>query len=104
MTDRADQLERQIETHRANVEATLDKLKGRLSVAQVVDDIGQVLGLQGLQGARAVAGRQLRENPLALGLIGIGLAWHVIGRGGSEQGQPDIAGCSGCRPNPRAIA
>ena len=39
MNDTADQLERQIETQRANVEDTLDKLKGRLSVEQVVDDL-----------------------------------------------------------------
>lgn len=99
MTDTADHLERLIETQRANVEDTLEKLKDRLSVDQVVDDIGQAVGLRDLQGTLAVAGRQVRENPLALGLIGIGLAWLLIGRGGSEQRQPDAPGRHGDRPH-----
>lgn len=99
MNDTADQLERQIETHRANVEDTLDKLKGRLSVEQVVDDFGQFVGLEDARATLAVAGRQVRENPLALGLIGIGLAWLLLGRGASEQGQPDTPGGHRDRPD-----
>ena len=80
MSDTADHLEREIENHRANVEETLDKLKGRLSVDQVVDDIGQFIGLDDVRGTLASAGRQVRENPLALGLIGVGMVWLMMGR------------------------
>ena len=89
MSDTTDHLEDQIEAHRANVEDTLDKLRSRLSVDQVVDDIGQIVGVQDLRGTLALTTRQMRENPLALGLIGIGLAWLLIGRGPSEQGPLD---------------
>lgn len=91
MSDKTDHLEDQIEAHRANVEETLDKLRSRLSVDQVVDDIGQIVGVQDLRGTLALTGRQMRENPLALGLIGIGLAWLLIGRGPSEQEPSDDA-------------
>jgi len=99
MNDTADHLERQIESHRANVETTLDELKDRLSVEQVVDDLGQVMGLRDVQGTLAVAGRQVLENPLALGLIGIGLAWLLLGRGPSEQRQSDAPGGHRDRPH-----
>jgi hypothetical protein len=99
MSDMTDHLEDQIEAHRANVEDTLDKLRGRLSVDQVVDDIGQIVGVQDLRGTLALTGRQMRENPLALGLIGIGLAWLLIGRGPSDQG-PSDDGHGGQRDRP----
>lgn len=99
MSDTTDHLEDQIEAHRANVEDTLDKLRSRLSVDQVVDDIGQIVGVPDLRGTLALTGRQMRENPLALGLIGIGLAWLLIGRGPSEQG-PSDDGHGGHRDRP----
>ena len=91
MSDMTDHLEDKIEAHRANVEDTLDKLRSRLSVDQVVDDIGQIVGVQDLRGTLALTTRQMRENPLAVGLIGIGLAWLLIGRSPSEQGPSDDA-------------
>lgn len=89
MSDTAEHLEREIETHRANVEETLDKLRGRLSVDQVVDDIGKFVGVEDVRGTLASAGRQVRENPLALGLIGIGMMWLLMGRNQSDQDAGD---------------
>ncbi|MEY3308700.1 MAG: hypothetical protein RLZZ413_2738 [Pseudomonadota bacterium] len=89
MSDTADHLEREIETHRANVEDTLDKLRGRLSADQLVDDIGQFVGLEDVRSTLATAGRQVRENPLALGLIGIGVAWLLMGRSQTDPGPAD---------------
>lgn len=87
MSDTADHLEREIETRRANVEDTLDRLKGRLSVDQVVDDIGQFIGMDDVRGTLASAGRQVRDNPLALGLIGAGMVWLMMGRSGRDDGE-----------------
>lgn len=89
MSDTADHLEREIETHRANVEDTLDKLRGRLSADHLVDDIGQFVGLEDVRSTLATAGRQVRENPLALGLIGIGVAWLLMGRSRTDPGPAD---------------
>jgi hypothetical protein len=95
MSDTTDHLERQIETHRANVEDTLDKLRDRLSVDRIIEDIEQSVGVQDVRETLALTGRQIRENPLALGLIGIGLAWILIGRGPSKQGLSDDANREG---------
>ncbi len=89
MTDTTEYLENEIETHRANVEHTLDKLKGRMSVEQVVDDIGQFVGLEDVRGTLRTAGRQVRDNPVALGLIGVGLGWLLLGRSATSRQQSD---------------
>jgi len=57
----------------------------------MVEEIGQSVGVQEVRATLALTGRQVRENPLALGLIGIGLAWILIGRGPSEQELSDDA-------------
>ena len=89
MSDTTEFLEREIETHRANVEQTLGKLKGRMSVERVVDDIGQFIGLEDVRGTLRVAGRQVRDNPVALGLIGVGMAWLLLRGGGTSQDESD---------------
>lgn len=81
MSDTTQHLEHEIEAHRAGVEQTLDKLKQRLSVDQVVTDMGQFLGVENVRETLNAAGRQVRENPMALALIGAGVAWLVMGRG-----------------------
>jgi len=75
----AERIEREVEANRANVESTLEKLKGRMSIDQIVDDVGHFIGLDNARGTLQTAGRQVRENPLAIGLIGVGLAWLLLG-------------------------
>ncbi|MDO9639891.1 MAG: hypothetical protein Q7J44_15240 [Pseudotabrizicola sp.] len=83
MADTAQNLENEIEAHRAGVEQTLDKIKQRLSVDQMVDDVGQFLGVENVRHTLNAAGQQVRENPIALALIGAGVAWLMMGRGTS---------------------
>lgn len=85
MSDTSQEIEREVEARRAGVERTLDRLKSRLSIDQLVDEVGNFLGMDDVKGTLRSAGRQVRENPLALGLIGAGLAWLVLGsKSGSE--------------------
>ncbi len=79
MTDTTAQIESEIEARRAGVEQTLDRLKGRLSFDQVVDDVGSFLGMDNAHEFVRVAGRKLGERPIALGLIGAGLLWLAVG-------------------------
>lgn len=74
-------LEREAENHRARVDTSLEELKERLSVGRIVDEVWEMV--QGGQGADAVRnfGRQVRDNPLAIGLIGAGVAWLMMGDG-----------------------
>ncbi|PZR00174.1 MAG: hypothetical protein DI533_06120 [Cereibacter sphaeroides] len=87
MSESTEYLEREIETHRANVEDTLERLKDRLSVNNVVDQIGQFVGVDDVPAALAGAGQKVRENPVALGLIGLGVAWLLLG--GSKE-EPEL--------------
>ncbi len=84
MSDTAANIEREVEAHRAGVESTLDRLKGRMSMDQMVDDVGQFIGMDDVRGTLRNAGAQVRENPIALGLIGVGLVWLMMGRSSSS--------------------
>ncbi|WP_444665791.1 DUF3618 domain-containing protein [Cereibacter changlensis] len=97
MSDTADHLEREVEARRASVESTLDALKDRMSVNQVIDEVGQFIGVEDARAALHTAGRQVRENPVALGMIGLGLAWLVLGNSGKDRrpGYDGYAGRSG---------
>ncbi|ACM00556.1 DUF3618 domain-containing protein [Cereibacter sphaeroides] len=80
----ADKIEREVEENRARVESTLDALKERMSVNQVVDDLANFVRVEDLRGVMHSAGRQVRDNPVALGLIGVGLAWLAFGGSSSR--------------------
>ena len=76
-----DRLEKEAEAHRSNLDSTFDAIRDRLSVGQIVDEFSGYLK-EG-QGADTVKnlGKQVRDNPLALGLVGAGLAWLFLGEG-----------------------
>ena len=81
MSNDTDRLEREAELHRSSLDSTFDAIRNRLSVGQIVDELTDYLK-EG-QGADAVKnlGRQVRDNPLAVGLVGAGLAWLFMGNG-----------------------
>ena len=76
-----DRLEKEAEAHRSNLDSTFDAIRDRLSIGQIVDEFSGYLK-EG-QGADTVKnlGKQVRDNPLALGLVGAGLAWLFLGEG-----------------------
>lgn len=81
MSTETERLERDVESHRSTVESTIEELKSRLSVGQIVDELSTyVKDGQGADIARNL-GRQVRDNPLALGLVGAGVAWLLMGQG-----------------------
>jgi hypothetical protein len=83
------EIERDVEAQRASVESTLGALKDRMSMGQIVDEFGGFVGAEDARRAMHAAGRSLRENPVAFGLMGLGLAWLALGGGrGSEAAGP----------------
>lgn len=79
MSMETETLEHKAEHHRARVDSSLDELRDRLSVGQILDEVwGQVRHGQGGDMAKNL-GRQVRDNPLALSLIGAGVAWLLTG-------------------------
>jgi len=83
-----EQLEREIEDTRHEIESTLEELGDRLSPGQLLDQ-----GLSYLRDSGAGAGskafflnfgRSVRDNPLAVTLATTGLTWLMNARGGGE--------------------
>jgi len=87
MSTETDNLENKAEHHRARVDSTLDELRDRLSVGQLVDEAWSQLREGAGGDALKNIGRQARDNPLALGLIGAGLVWLLAGEGIRAEGR-----------------
>lgn len=81
MSDSPEQLEREVEAKRGDVQSTLDALRSKLSFGQIVDELGGHFSGDQAKVMAGNLGRQVRDNPLALGLIGAGLAWLAAGDG-----------------------
>ena len=81
MSPSARQIEREVEASRANLEETVEALKGKMSLGQMVDEAAGYFKDSGGGEIVANLGRQMRDNPLPLALVGLGLAWLMSGRG-----------------------
>lgn len=87
MSTETERLAREAEQHRSQVDSTLDQLKDRFSVGQIVDELsGYVREGQGAEMVKNL-NRQVRDNPLALGLVGAGIAWLLVGQGVRDEGR-----------------
>ncbi|MCB8840076.1 DUF3618 domain-containing protein [Aurantimonas sp. VKM B-3413] len=86
MSTETDRLAQEADQQRSHLDATLDELRGKLSVGQIVDELSSYVRKG--QGADMVHnfGRQVRDNPLALGLVGAGIAWLFAGSGVRAEG------------------
>lgn len=82
------QIESEVEETRASVSGTLDALRGKFEprqiVEQVVDQIADYArGSGGAEFARNL-GTAVRDNPLPVILIGAGIGWLLMAKGGTE--------------------
>jgi len=77
-TKSAAEIEREVRQERAHVERTLDELQERLSPGQLVDQA--VTYLRGSGGADFMRnlGETVKQNPMPLALVGVGLAWMML--------------------------
>ena len=75
----ADELEREVEAKRAEVEENLDALQDRLSPGQLMDQLfDYAKNGNGAEFTRNL-GRSMRDNPMPVALIGAGMAWLMAG-------------------------
>jgi hypothetical protein len=81
MNRSAAELEREVESSRAHLESTVEALKEKMTLGEMVDEASRYFRDSG--GAQMVSnlGAQVRDNPLPLLLVGVGLAWLMSGRG-----------------------
>lgn len=82
-------LEHETERSRDNVSGLLDELRARVSPGEMVD---QIVGYAGDGAGEMVRnlGSQLRNNPLPALMVGVGVAWLMLG-----ERKPGVAASSG---------
>lgn len=103
MSDAAE-LEREAEAARARLSDTAEELRARMSPGQIMDEVlNQFRGGDGSQMLANLKG-QVRDNPMALALVGSGLAWLMMGSGAPGQGASGWGASTGgtAVPRPRA--
>ncbi len=74
-----DQIERDIERERAELASTVDALQDKFSPEAVINEIASGFRRHGGEFGEAVT-RSAKQNPLALAVTGVGLAWLIFGR------------------------
>jgi hypothetical protein len=78
---RSEELEREVEAQRARVDRSLSALQEKMTVGQFVDQAGRYIHMDDVRQGFGNFGRQVRDNPLALGMIGAGIGWLMLGGG-----------------------
>jgi hypothetical protein len=72
------ELEREVRQSRAEVEDTLDAIQDRLSPGQMADQFTHYMRENGGEFARNL-GQMVKQNPVPVMLVGVGLAWMMLG-------------------------
>jgi len=83
-----EEIERDIERERAGLTNTLDELQDKFSVETVVRQVSDQFRENGGDIARSVS-RSVKENPVALALTGVGLAWMIFGGNSNRRDDDD---------------
>lgn len=78
------EIERDIEAERARLASTVDELHDRFSPETIIREIGRGFSEHGGDLGRSIQ-RSVKQNPVALTLTGIGLAWMIFGRSWDDQ-------------------
>jgi ElaB/YqjD/DUF883 family membrane-anchored ribosome-binding protein len=80
------EIERDVERTRSDIEDTVEALREKMSLGQIVDEAGRYLRHSGGSEAMSNLAAQAKANPMPLALVGIGLAWLMSGRGQPSMG------------------
>ena len=78
MESQSEQLEREAEETREQLSGTLEELRDRMTPGRVVDQLIDYTRDGPAAELLRNLGREARENPLPLVLIGIGVAWLIV--------------------------
>lgn len=88
-TKTPEEIEREIERERAGLKDSIEGLQDRFSFDGVVQQIGDQFREHGGDFGRSVA-QSARDNPVALALTGVGLAWLMFGNKRSVSDRDDL--------------
>lgn len=94
-TRRPEQILAEIERTRSEMDATLGAIEQRLTPGQLVDQGLDYLKSSGAKEFATNLGGSVRDNPLPVALVGIGLAWLMAsGRNGGRPGYASTSSSS----------
>jgi ElaB/YqjD/DUF883 family membrane-anchored ribosome-binding protein len=74
----AAEVEREVRESRARVERTLDEIQGRLSPGQLFDQAVTYFRQSGGREFAQNFGESLKQNPMPVALVAVGLAWMMM--------------------------
>jgi ElaB/YqjD/DUF883 family membrane-anchored ribosome-binding protein len=80
MATSSEQLEREAEQSRARLAEKLDDLRAQITPGQIVDQLTDYARESGGAELLRNLGRQVRDNPLPLTVMGAAFAWLMMGR------------------------
>ena len=86
MSKSTNEIERDVERTRSDIEDTVEALREKMSLGQIVDEASHYLRTSGGTEAMSNLAAQAKANPMPLALVGIGLAWLMSGRGQPSMG------------------
>lgn len=81
----SEEIEREVEATRGELDRTVEALKERMSAGQIIDELMGSMKGTGASEMVSNLGRQAKDNPLPLALIGAGLAWLMFGKAPSRE-------------------
>ncbi len=79
------EIERDIEREREELAQTVGELQDRFTPEAIMRDVARGFSEHGGDISRSIS-RSVKENPLALTLTGVGLAWMIFGKSGKDGG------------------
>ena len=91
MTKTPAELEREVEDARSRIDRTVEALKDKMQPKELFDEATKMMG-QTSNKVLTTAVEQLRENPIPIALIGLGVAWLAISqtrRASAGSGYPE---------------
>jgi hypothetical protein len=92
VTKTSAELEREVEASRGDLDRTVEALKDKMTPGQLFDELTHTMGGAGNQLLGKLVD-QAKENPLPVALVGVGLAWLMMGS--NKPSQPSTASYGG---------
>ena len=83
MNKSAADVEREVEASRNDLDRTVEALKDKMTPGQLFDEASRAMGGAGQHVLSKFVG-QVKENPMPLAVMGLGLAWLMSGAGKSR--------------------
>ena len=84
MTKTAEDVEREVEASRGNLDRTVEALKNKMTPGQLFDEATHAMGGAGQQVLSKFVD-QAKENPMPLAVMGLGLAWLMTSSNKSDR-------------------